>query len=151
MGPIDSNARLMTIGVSAGKNRGAPCDVNYKTSKSATSMELEQNHIIKFLHLKNLKSHEITVRLSGISSQDERAPPSIKYWIHQIDLERTDPQLRHVGGRLPLDDFDTAIPSILRRFPLSSVGTIADAMNVPALTIYICLLEKVRLKQFILR
>jgi hypothetical protein len=53
-------------------------------------MELEQNHITKFLHLKSLKSREIAAELSDISGQDERAPPNIKYWIHQIDLGRTD-------------------------------------------------------------
>jgi hypothetical protein len=47
--------------------------INYQKSKSVTSMELEQRHIIKFLHLKGLKLRKIDAELSSPSGQD--VPP----------------------------------------------------------------------------
>jgi hypothetical protein len=65
-------------------------------------MELEQHHIIRLLHLKGLKLHEIATKLSNLYGQDAYATLTIKYWLHQIKVRRTE----HFGGRPRLDDID---------------------------------------------
>jgi hypothetical protein len=49
-----------------------------KQLKSATLMELEGCHIIKFLHFKALKLQEIATELSSAYGQDACARPSLK-------------------------------------------------------------------------
>jgi hypothetical protein len=85
-------------------------------------MELKQRHLIEFLHVKGLKVHKIATELSSIYGWDACAPPSIKYWLYQIRLGRTDLQTQHVGKPPPLDDIDAEIVSVLRKFPFSSLG-----------------------------
>jgi transposase len=86
-------------------------------------MELEQRRIIKFWHLKGLKLQEIATELFSayIHMARMRARPSIKYWLHQIKLERTDLQTQHIGGRPPLNDADAETLSLLQTLPSSSV------------------------------
>jgi hypothetical protein len=59
-----------------------------------------------------------------------------KYWLHQVNLGRTDLRAQYAGGRPPLDDLDAEILSFLRRYPFSSVRTIANSREIPASTIY---------------
>jgi hypothetical protein len=80
-------------------------------------LELEQRHIIKFLHLKGIKLQEIAAELSSAYGQDARAWWNIKYWLHQVKLGRTDLQTQYVRERPPLDDADAEILSLIRRFP----------------------------------
>jgi hypothetical protein len=52
-------------------------------------MELEEHHVIKFLHVKGTKLNEIAPEPSGPYDRDVYFPPSMKYWLHQIRLGRT--------------------------------------------------------------
>jgi hypothetical protein len=114
-------------------------------------MELEQRHMIKFLHLKGLKLQEIATELSSAYGQNAHARRNIKYWLHQIKLGRTDLQTQHVRGRPPLDDADAEILSLLRKFQFSPVRTIVDSLNIPVLTIYLHLVEQIGLKNLRVR
>jgi hypothetical protein len=60
-------------------------DVNCGKLKSATLMELEQRHIVKFLHPKGFKLDHIISKLSNLYSQDVDASRSVKYWLHQLN------------------------------------------------------------------
>jgi hypothetical protein len=103
------------------------------------------------LQVEDVKLDEIATELSNTSGLDADAPPSIKYWLHQIKLGRTDHLTQHVGGRPPLDSIKAEIISILRQFPFSSVRTIAGSLNIPASIISIHLVEKIGLKNLLLR
>jgi hypothetical protein len=46
-------------------------------------MELEQHHVIKFLHVKGLKLDETAKESSNIYDLDAYAPQIIKYWLHK--------------------------------------------------------------------
>jgi hypothetical protein len=59
--------------------------------------------------------------------------------------------MQHAGGRPPLDDIDTEFLLFFRKYPLSSVWTIAESLEIPASTIYLRLVEKFGLKIFLLR
>jgi hypothetical protein len=99
-------------------------------------MELEQHHIIKFLHLTDLKLGDIVVELSSLSGKDAHTRSSIKYWLHQLRLGRIDLTTQHAGGRPPLDDIDTELLSVLSPSPFSWVRTIADSLGIPESTGY---------------
>jgi hypothetical protein len=49
--------------MSAGQNGWHGWDVNHQKRKSVASMELKQRHVIKFLHVKDLKLDEIATEL----------------------------------------------------------------------------------------
>jgi DNA-binding transcriptional MerR regulator len=109
-------------------------------------MDLEQRHIIKFLRIKGLKLGEIAKELSNAHGPDAHTRPSIKYWLHQIKIGRTDLRTQHAGGRPPLDDIDADILSFFRKYPFSSVQTIAESLEISASTTYSHLVEKNGLK-----
>jgi hypothetical protein len=131
----------------AGRNDSA----NPGKLKNVNPMEVEQRCIIKFLHLKSLKLGYIVVELSTRYAEDAYTRSSIKYWLHQLKLERTDLTTQHVGGRLYLDDTDAEIRSVLRISPFCSVRTIADSLGIPASTVYLHLVEKIGFKNNFLR
>jgi hypothetical protein len=114
-------------------------------------MDLKQRHIITLLSMKGLKLGEIAKELSSAYGQDAYIPLSIKYWLHQIKLGRTDLRTQHPGGRPPLDDIDAEILSFLRKYPFSSVRTIAESLEIHASTICEHFVEKIGLKIFLLR
>jgi hypothetical protein len=86
------------------------------------------------------------VELSTLYGEDAYTRPSIKYWLHQLKLGRTDLTTQHVGGRLYLDNTDAEILSELRISPFSLVRTIADSLSIPASTVYLHLVEKIGFK-----
>jgi hypothetical protein len=98
-------------------------------------MGLEQRHVIKFLRIKRLKLGEITKDISIAYGSDAYSPSNMKSWIHRIKLGRTDLRMQYVGGRPLLDDIDPEILSFLRKYPFSSVRTIAESLEIPASTI----------------
>jgi hypothetical protein len=61
-------------------------------------MDLEQRHVIQFLCRKGPKLDSIAVELSGTSGQDAYERASIKYWLQQLRLGRTDLKKLRVGG-----------------------------------------------------
>jgi hypothetical protein len=69
-------------------------------------MDLEQSHVIQSLSRKGLKLDSIAAELSGMYGQEISERASIKYWLHQLKLGRTDLKTLHVGGRPTLDDID---------------------------------------------
>jgi hypothetical protein len=73
------------FGLCAGTNGRHLCNTHCEQLKRLTSLELEQ-------HLKGLKVQEIAAELSSAYGQDAYARPSITYWLHQINLGRTDLQ-----------------------------------------------------------
>jgi hypothetical protein len=114
-------------------------------------MDLEQRHVIRFLHLKGLKLDVIAVKFVDTYGQDAYAKPSIKYSIHQIKLGRIDLTSQHSGGQPMLDDLDAEILSALRTFPFSSVRTIDDSRGMPASIVYSHLVERIGFKNYLLR
>jgi hypothetical protein len=95
-------------------------------------MDLEQRHIVKFLRIPGLKLKGIAKELSSAYGPDAYAPPSLKYWLYQINLGRTDFRTPHAGGQSTLDDMDAEILSLLRKAPFSLVRTIAESLKIPA-------------------
>jgi hypothetical protein len=114
-------------------------------------MELKQHHVIRFVRIKGLKLGGIGQELSSAYGPDVYTPPSIQYWLHEIKLGRTDLGTQHAGGRPPLNDTDPEILSLLRKYPFSLVRTIADSLEIPASTVYFHLVEKIGLKNLLLR
>jgi hypothetical protein len=114
-------------------------------------MELEQRHIIKFLHLKGLKLDDLVTELSDMYGQDAYAKPSIKYELHQLRLGRNNLTTQHMGGRSTLNDTDAEILSIPRKSPFSSVRAIADCLGIPVSTAYFHLVEKIEFENDIHR
>jgi hypothetical protein len=114
-------------------------------------MYREQRHIIKFLHIKGLKLGEIAQELSGTYDPDAHTPPSIKYWLHQIMLGRTDLRTQRAGGWPPLDDIDAEMLSFLRKYPFTSVRMTAESLEIPVSTFYSHLVEKIGLQNLFLR
>jgi hypothetical protein len=53
-----------------GQNGGHCWDVNHQNRKSFPLMEMEQRHVIQFLHFKCLKFDEITPELSSAYGRD---------------------------------------------------------------------------------
>jgi hypothetical protein len=133
------------------KENREKCAAKRQNPKSVTSMDLEERHVIKFLHLKGLKLEAIAADLADAYGQDAYTKLSIKYWVHQIELGRTDLTTEHIGGRPTLDDIDAEILSALRRFPFSSVRTIGDSLGIPASTVYSHLVERIGFKNYSLR
>jgi hypothetical protein len=114
-------------------------------------MDLEQRHVIRFLHLKGLKLDTIAAKLVATYGPEAYAKPSIKHWIHQIKLGRIDLTNQHSAGRSPLDDIDAEILVALRKFPFSSVRTIGDSLGIPASIVYSHLVERIGFKNYILQ
>jgi hypothetical protein len=75
-----------------------------KSLKNASSMDLQQRNIVKFLRVKGLRLGEIAKELSGAYGPDVYTPPSTKYWPHKIKLGTTDLRAQYAGGRAPLDE-----------------------------------------------
>jgi hypothetical protein len=138
-------------GISPGKNSRRKDSANLEKLKSVSPMEVEQRCIIKFLHLKGLKLGDILVELSTLYGEDAYTRPSIKYWLHQLKLGRTNLTTQHVGGRPYLDDTDAEILLVLRISPFSSVRTIADSLGIPASPVDLHLVEKIGFKNYFLR
>jgi hypothetical protein len=137
--PILSSGGLMDdekIWDLPGKNGGRDDSANPEKLKSVRTMEVEQRCIIKFLHLKGLTLGDVVVELSTLYGENASPWPSIKYWLHQLKLGRTDLKTQHVGGRPYLDEPDAEIPSVLRISPFSSVRTIADSLGIPGSTVF---------------
>jgi hypothetical protein len=105
-------------------------------------MDLEQGHIIKLLRIKGFKLGEIAKELSSAYDSYAYTPPSMKYRLHEIKFGRTDLRTQHAGGRLPLDDIDAEILSLLRKYPFSSVWMVAESLKIPVSVIDSHLVEK---------
>jgi hypothetical protein len=60
-------------------------------------------------------------------------------------------QVLDCTGPLTLNLSGTSYISVLRKFPFSSVRTIADSLNIPVSTIYTHLVEKIDLGIFLFR
>jgi hypothetical protein len=142
---------MRNSGISSGKKGGRNDSANPEKLKSVSPMEVEQRCIIKFRHFKGLKLGDIVVELSTLYGEDAYTRPSIKYWLRQLKLGRTELTTQHVGGRPYLDDTDAEILSVLRISPFSSVRTIADSLGIPAYTVYLHLIEKIGFKNYFLR
>jgi hypothetical protein len=54
-------------------------DVNHQKRKNVTSMEWEQFHVIKVVHVKGTKLNEIATECSNAYGPDVYAPLSIRY------------------------------------------------------------------------
>jgi hypothetical protein len=133
------------------KENREKCASKRQKPKSVTSMDLEERHVIKFLHLKGLKLEAIAAELADAYGQDAYTKPSIKYWVHQIKLGRTDLTTQHIGERPTLDVIDAEIVSALRKLAFSSTRTISDSLGIPASTVYSHLVERIGFKNYLLR
>jgi hypothetical protein len=105
-------------------------------------MELEQRHIVKFLHFKDLKLGDIALELFNLYGQVGHAKPSIKNWLPQLRLGRKDLTTQHMGGRPTLDETDTEIPSVLRISLFPWVRRIANSPGIPASMVFLALRRK---------
>jgi hypothetical protein len=114
-------------------------------------MDLEQRHVIKFLYCKGLKLGSIAAEFSSPCGQDAYERPSIKYWMHQLKLGRTDFKKLQVGGKPALDDIDAGIFSLLGKYPFAAVRIIAEALAICASRVYSHLIERMRFKNDLLR
>jgi hypothetical protein len=114
-------------------------------------MDLDQCHVIQFLNRKGLKLESIAAELSRTYGQDVYERPSIKYWMHQLKLGRTDLKRLHVGGRSALDDIDAGIFLLLCKLAFPSIRIIAEALAISASTGYSHLIERMRFNNYLLR
>jgi hypothetical protein len=99
-------------------------------------MDLEHRHVIQFLHRKGLKLELIVAELSSTYGQDAYERSSIKYWMPQLKLGRTDLKMMHVGERPALDDSAAEMFSLLCKSPFDSIRIITEALAIPASTVY---------------
>jgi hypothetical protein len=114
-------------------------------------MDLEQYHVIQFLDRKGLKLEPIAAELLSTYEQDAYERSSIKYWMHQLKLGRTDLKTLYVGGRPALDDINAEVFWLLRKYPLASIRIIAEALAIPASTVYSHLIERMGFKNHLLQ
>jgi len=103
---------------------------------SMTSVELEQRFVIKYLRRKGMKLYAIHQELCSTYGEAVYSIETVKYWLHQIKLEREDLTDQPTSGRPPLDDLDASIMRELLREPFSSVRSLEDATGIPAATVY---------------
>jgi hypothetical protein len=114
-------------------------------------MDLEQPYVIQFLDRKGLKLEPIAAELSSTYGQDADERSSIKYRMDQLKVGRTNLKTLDVGGRPALNDIDAEIFSLLRKYPFASICIIAEALAIPASTVYSHLIERMRFRNYLLR
>jgi hypothetical protein len=79
------------------------CDVkmyvyNIYNIRLELQMEIEQRHVVSYLHRKGMKLPAIVVELAAIYYEDALDENRVKYWLHEIKLHRSDPSDRPSSG-----------------------------------------------------
>jgi hypothetical protein len=94
-------------------------------------MEIKQKYMVSYLHCKGMKLPAIVTELAAVYHEGAFDENRVKYWLHEIQLHRSDLSDRPNSGRPCLEDIDARILQILEAEPWSLVGTIAEFLTIP--------------------
>jgi transposase len=109
-------------------------------------MKIEQRSVVSCLHRKGITLPTIVVELMTVSHEDAIDENRVKYWLHEIELHRSDLSDQSNSGRPPLEDIDARILQVLEAEPWSLVRTIAEFLKSPSLTVHLHLTTSLNMK-----
>jgi hypothetical protein len=109
-------------------------------------MEIEQRHVVSYLHRKGMKLPAIIVELAAVYHEDAFNENRVKYWLYEIKLLRYELSDRPSSGRPLLEDIDARILQVLEAEPWSSVRTIAAFLKIAALTVHLHRITSLHMK-----
>ena len=98
-------------------------------------MEVEQRAVIFFLKRKGFKLSQIKQELDDVYHQDALDINTIKYWVHQFKLGRSEITNIQSPGRPVLDFIDSKILAALEMEPFHSTYTLSETLSIPRSTI----------------
>jgi hypothetical protein len=71
--------------------------------------EIEQRYMIKFLYAKKFALDRIVAELASVYREHAYVSKAVEYWIHQVELRRSDMEYEATLGRPALDDVEARI------------------------------------------
>jgi hypothetical protein len=103
-------------------------------------IEIEQRYAVRNHHYKGIKLPAIVAELAAVYHEGAFEENRVKYWLHGIELHRSDLSDRPSSGRPPLEDIDARILQVLEAKPWFSVRTIAEFLMIPASRVHLHLI-----------
>jgi hypothetical protein len=100
-------------------------------------MEIEQRHVVGYLHCKGMKLPQIVAERVALYREYVFDENRVKCWLHEIKLHRSDLSDRPSSGRSPLEEIDARILQVLEAEPWFSVQTIAEFFTIPVSTVHL--------------
>jgi hypothetical protein len=100
-------------------------------------MEIKKSYVARYFHRKGLKLPAIVAELVPVYHEDAFDENRMKYWLHEIKLDRSDLSDRPNSGRPPLEDIDARILQILEAEPWSSFRMIAEFLKIPVSMVHL--------------
>jgi hypothetical protein len=97
---------------------------------SIVTGKIEQRYVIEFLDAKKFALDRITAELASVYGEQAYAKKVVEYWIHQINLGRSDLEDEAKHGPPPLGDVDARILAGLSHEPFSSILSMAQALGL---------------------
>jgi hypothetical protein len=110
-------------------------------------MEIEQRHVVSYLHRKEMKLPAIVTELAAVYHKDTFDESRVKYWQYEIKLHHSDMSDRPSSGRPRLEDIDARILQVLEAGPWYSVRTVDEFLKIPASTVHLHLITSLKLKE----
>jgi hypothetical protein len=92
--------------------------------------EIEQRRAIKFLYAEKFALDRILAEFASVSGEQAYAKKAVEYWIHQVELGRSDMEDEVKHGRPPHDDVDARILACLSHESFSSIRSVAQALGL---------------------
>jgi hypothetical protein len=93
-----------------------------------------------------MKLPVIVTELAVVYHEDAFDENRVKYWLHEINLYRSDLSDRTISGRHRLEDIDARILQVLEAEPWSSARTIAEFFKIPASKVHFHLTTSLNMK-----
>jgi hypothetical protein len=109
-------------------------------------MEIEQRHVVSYLHRKGMKLRAVVVELAAVDHEDAFDENRLRYWRREIELNRSDLSNRPSSGGPLLEDVDARILQVLEAEPWSSVRTIAEFFKIPVSTVHLHVTTSLNMK-----
>jgi hypothetical protein len=109
-------------------------------------MEIKQRDVVNYLHRKGIKLPVIVAKRAAVYREDAFDENRVKYWLHEIKLDRSDLSGRPSSGRTLLEDIDARILQVLEAEPWSSVRTITEFPKIPPSTAHLRLTTSLNMK-----
>jgi DNA-binding NarL/FixJ family response regulator len=96
--------------------------------------------VVSYLHRKGIKFPAIITELAAVYHEDAFDENRVKYWLHEIELHRSDLSDR------PLEDIDARILQVLEAGLWPSVQTIAEFLKISVSTMHLHLTTSFNMK-----
>jgi hypothetical protein len=109
-------------------------------------VEIEQKYVVSYIHHNGIKLPAIVAELAADYPEDAFDENRVKYWLHEIELYRSDLSNRPSSDRPPLEHIDVRILQVLEAEPYSSIRTTAELLKIPASTVHLYLTTSLNMK-----